>query len=101
VARTGKERNAYRILVGKAEGKRPLEKPWCRREVNMKKSLKERGWESMEGINLDQARENWWILVNTKIKDWDFIKGGNFLTSGETVSFSRRTLSQLVSQTDR
>jgi hypothetical protein len=32
----GLRRDAYRILVGKSEGKRPLGRPGCRREVNIK-----------------------------------------------------------------
>jgi hypothetical protein len=36
VARMGKTRNAYRILVGKPEGKRPLGRPRCRWVCNIK-----------------------------------------------------------------
>jgi hypothetical protein len=32
VARMGEERNVYRVLIGKPEGKRPLERPWRRWE---------------------------------------------------------------------
>jgi hypothetical protein len=39
VARMGKERNAYRILVEKSERKRPLEKPRRRWEDNIKMDL--------------------------------------------------------------
>jgi hypothetical protein len=39
----GEKRNAYRILVGKAEGKRPLGKPRCRWEDNIKIDLREIG----------------------------------------------------------
>jgi hypothetical protein len=35
VARMGENRNAYRILVGKPEGKRPLGRPRCKREDNI------------------------------------------------------------------
>jgi hypothetical protein len=40
VARTGEKRNAYRILVGMPEGKRPLGRPKRRRVDNIKMDLK-------------------------------------------------------------
>jgi hypothetical protein len=43
IARMGKKRNAYMILVGKPEGKRPLGRPRCRWENNIKMDLRERG----------------------------------------------------------
>jgi hypothetical protein len=39
-------RGAYRVLVGKPEGKRPLGKPRHRQEVNIKMGLQEVGWEA-------------------------------------------------------
>jgi hypothetical protein len=36
--------NAYRILVGNPEGKRPLGRPRCRRVDNIKTDLREIGW---------------------------------------------------------
>jgi hypothetical protein len=41
--RYGDKRNAYRVLVGKHEGKRPLRKPTCRCEDNTKMYPKEIG----------------------------------------------------------
>jgi len=40
VARLGEKRGAYRALVGKHEEKRPLGRPRCRREDNVKKDIK-------------------------------------------------------------
>jgi hypothetical protein len=40
-----KLRNAYRVPVGKPEGRRSLRKPSCRWEDNIKMNLKEIGWE--------------------------------------------------------
>jgi hypothetical protein len=40
----GKGRGAYRILVGRPEGKRSLWRPGCRWEVNMKMDLQEVKW---------------------------------------------------------
>jgi hypothetical protein len=48
VARIGKKRNAYRILVGKPEGKRPLGKPRRRLVDNIKIDLIEIQWDGMD-----------------------------------------------------
>jgi hypothetical protein len=53
----GVKRNAYRVLVGKAEGKRPLVRPRCRWENNIKINLREFGWGGMDWINLAHDRE--------------------------------------------
>jgi len=37
-------RNAYKILVGKREGKRPLGRSWCRWKDNIRMDLREIGW---------------------------------------------------------
>jgi hypothetical protein len=42
------KRNAYRILVGKLEGKRPLERPRCRLVNNIKMDLREIRWDGMD-----------------------------------------------------
>jgi len=39
----GERRVVYRVLVGKPEGKRPLGRPRCRWEDNMKSDLREVG----------------------------------------------------------
>ena len=56
VARLGKRRGVYRILVGKAEGKRPLGRPRRRWEDNIKTDLKEVGCGGMDWIELAQYR---------------------------------------------
>jgi hypothetical protein len=48
VARMGEKKNAYRILVGKPEGKRPLGKPRRRWVDNIKMDLREIGWNDMD-----------------------------------------------------
>jgi hypothetical protein len=61
------KRNAYRILVGKLEGKRPLGRPRCRWEDNIKMDLRERGWGGMDRIDVaDQC----WALVDTVMNLW-------------------------------
>jgi hypothetical protein len=49
----GEKRNAYRMLVGKPEGKRPLEGPRCRWTENIKMDLREIGWDGMGWYGLD------------------------------------------------
>jgi hypothetical protein len=44
----GEERNAYRILVGKPEGKKPLGRPRCTWVNNIKMDPREIGWEGMD-----------------------------------------------------
>jgi hypothetical protein len=47
VARMGEKRNAYRILVGKPEGKRSLRRPRHRWVDNIKIDIREIGWDGM------------------------------------------------------
>jgi hypothetical protein len=61
----GAERNAYKILVGKPEGKRPLVRPRRRWVDNIKMYLREIGWGSMDWIHLAQDKDQWRALVNT------------------------------------
>jgi hypothetical protein len=65
VARMGEKRNAYGILVGKPEGKRPLGRPIRRWVDNIKMDLREIEWEGMDWIDLAQDRDQWRTLVNT------------------------------------
>jgi hypothetical protein len=58
-------RNAYRILVGKPEGKRPLGRPRRRRADNNKIELREIGLGGMDWIDLSQYSEMWRAVVNT------------------------------------
>jgi hypothetical protein len=57
VARIGEKRNAYKILVGEPEGKRPLGRPRRRWVDNIKMDLREIGWGRMDWIDLAQDRE--------------------------------------------
>jgi hypothetical protein len=58
-------RNAYRILVEKSEGKRPLGRPRRRWVVNIKIGLREIGWDGIDWIELAQDRDQRRALVNT------------------------------------
>jgi hypothetical protein len=57
-------RNAYRILVGKPEGKRPLGRPRRRWVDKIKMDLREVGWDGMDWIDVAQDRDRWKALVN-------------------------------------
>jgi hypothetical protein len=61
----GEKRNAYRILVGMPEGKRPLERPRCRWVDNIKMDLREIGWDVVDCMDIVQDKEQWMALVNT------------------------------------
>jgi hypothetical protein len=61
----GETRNAYRILVEKLEGKRPLGRPRRRWVDNIKMDLIEIGWDGVDWIDLAQDRNQWRALVNT------------------------------------
>jgi hypothetical protein len=64
VEKEGQKRNAYRILVGKPEGKRPLGRPRRRWVDNIKMDLREVGWDGMDWIELAQDRDRWRAYVN-------------------------------------
>jgi len=55
---------AYRALLEKSEEKRPLGKPRCGWEDNIKMDLQEVERGGMVWIDLPQDRDRWWALVN-------------------------------------
>jgi hypothetical protein len=64
VARMGKKRNMYRLLVGKPEGERPLGRPWHRWVDNIKTDFVETELDVVDWIGLTQDRYRWRALVN-------------------------------------
>jgi hypothetical protein len=60
----GEGRNVYRLLMGKPEGKRPLERPRRRWEDGIKMDLREIGCGGVEWIHLAQDRYRWRTVVN-------------------------------------
>jgi hypothetical protein len=65
VARMGEDRNVYRVLMGKPEGKRLLGRQRCRWEDEVRVDLREIGWGRVYLIQLAQGRDRWRALVNT------------------------------------
>jgi len=65
VARMGDGRGVYRVLVGRSESKRPLGRPRCRWENNIKMDLTETGIDGANWIRLAQDRVWWQAFVNT------------------------------------
>jgi hypothetical protein len=59
------ERNEYRVLMGKPEGKRPLGRQRRRWEDGIRMDLWEIGWGSVDWIQLAQDRDRWRAVVNT------------------------------------
>jgi hypothetical protein len=70
VARMGEERGVYRVLVGKPEGKRPLGRPRCRWDVNIKRDVQEVGVGRGDWRELAQDRDGWRSLVSTVKNLW-------------------------------
>jgi transposase len=86
----GEKSNAYRILVGKPGGKRPvgrLRHSWV---DNIKIDLRETERGCMGWIDVAQDRDQWRALVNTVINLWVPQYAGKFLSSCTTDGFSRR-----------
>jgi hypothetical protein len=55
----GEKRNAYRLLVGKPEGKRLLGRPRHSWVYNIQMDLGDIGWVDVDGIDLAQYRDKW------------------------------------------
>jgi len=64
VARMGKERGVYRVLVGKPEGRRPLGRPRRRWVDNIRMDLQKVGCGLRDWIGLAQDRDRWRTLVS-------------------------------------
>jgi hypothetical protein len=60
----GEKRKVYKVLVGKPEGKRPLERLGRRWEDGIRMYHREIGWMGVEWIQSAQDRDRWRALVN-------------------------------------
>jgi hypothetical protein len=65
VAQILENRNEYRLLVGKPEGKRPLGRPRRRWLDNIRMDLVEVGWGCVDWIGLAEDRDRWRAVVNS------------------------------------
>jgi hypothetical protein len=70
VASMEEERNVYRVLMGKPEGKIPFGRPRPRWEDGIRMDLRESGLGSVDWIQLAQDRDRWRGLVNTVMNHW-------------------------------
>ena len=66
----GKRTGVYRVLMGKPQGKRPIERPRRRWEDNIKMDLQEAEWGGMDWNDLVQDKDKWQALVNAVITLW-------------------------------
>jgi hypothetical protein len=64
VARMEEKRGAYRILVGRPEGRQALGRPRIGWENNIKMDLQDVGWVGTDWIELAQDRNRWRAFVN-------------------------------------
>jgi hypothetical protein len=72
VARIGEKKNAYRLMVVKPEGKRPIGRPRHRWVDNtrIEMDLSKIGWGCVDWIGLTQDRDKWRALVIAVMKLW-------------------------------
>jgi hypothetical protein len=92
-------RKIYRVLVGKPEGKRPLERPRRRWEDGIRMDLSEIGCGGVEWIYLAQDRDRWRAVVNavmnpsaTELVSWLV----SWLVSEVGIGIAFRSLSDCV-----
>jgi hypothetical protein len=86
----GERRDAYRISMGKLEGRRPLGRPRRRWVDNTKLDLREIERNGMDWIDLAQDRDQWMAPVNTVMNLRVPQNVGKFLSSCRIGGFSRR-----------
>jgi hypothetical protein len=66
----GEKRKAYRLLVGKPEGKRQLVRSRSGGLGNIKLNLGGIQWGGIHSIDLAQERHQWRALVNMVMNVW-------------------------------
>jgi hypothetical protein len=66
----GEGRGAYRVLVGRPEGRRPLGRPRRKWEDNIEMDVQEVGWGGMDWIDMAQDRDRWLTVVSAVMNLW-------------------------------
>jgi hypothetical protein len=95
----GEKRNAYRLLVGKPEGKRQLGRPRLRWMDNIKIDLGEIGRDGMDWIGLAHDRNKWRALMDSVMNLWFPSNAGIIISIGFTTDgLSSRAQLHLISQ---
>jgi hypothetical protein len=92
LSRVRKNRDVYRVLVGKPEGKRPHGRPRRTWRDNIKMHLQEMGFGNLDWIELAQDRDKNAGTFECGNETSGSKNAGNFFVSGEQVSFLRRTV---------
>jgi hypothetical protein len=85
------KRNAYRVLLGKSEGKRPLVEPRHKWKNNIRVCVKEIDWDGVDWINVAQDRGKWWHVVNMVV-NLQVAQNAGSVTNHRTISCSRQQL---------
>ena len=76
----GDRGGAYRVLVGKPEGKKPFGRPRYRWEDSIEMDLQEVAWRDMDWIELAEDEERWQAFVNAVMNLQVLYNRWNFLT---------------------
>jgi hypothetical protein len=74
----GEKRNAYGLLVGKPEGKRPIGRLRRRWVDNVRMDLGEAGWSDVDWIGLAKDRNSWRAPVNSVLTSGSMKCTGNY-----------------------
>jgi hypothetical protein len=90
--RMGNRRGAYRVLVGRSEGRKPLGRPRCGWEDNFEIGLQEVGRRGLDLVDLAPYRNRWWAFVNAVMDILIPYNAGDFLTSWGSLRFLGRSL---------
>jgi hypothetical protein len=93
----GEKRNAYRLWVGKPEGKRPLGRPRRRWVDNIRMDLGEVGWGDVDWIGVAQDRDRWRALVNSVLNLRVPLNAGKLLSGLTSSGLSTSTPLHIVS----
>jgi hypothetical protein len=66
----GRDKNEYKILIGKPEGNNRLGRTRRRWEHNIRMDLMEIGWKGVDWIHLAQDRDQWRAVLDIALNLW-------------------------------